>query len=41
MEKESMVNNQEQGMQNWLSFGAVIASFVVQIMSLSFGAELF
>ena len=41
MEKESVVNNQEPGMENWLSFGAVIASFVVQIMSLSFGAELF
>ena len=35
------MNNQESGMQNWLSFGVVIASFVVQIMSLSFGAELF
>ena len=41
MEKETVVNNPESGMQNWLSFGAVIASFVVQIMSLSFGAELF
>ena len=35
------MNNQEYGNQNWLSFGVVIASFVVQIMSLSFGAELF
>ena len=41
MEKETVMNNQEPGMQNWLSFGVVIASFVVQIMSLSFGAELF
>ena len=41
MEKETVVNNSESGMQNWLSFGVVIASFVVQIMSLSFGAELF
>lgn len=41
MEKETVVNNPESGMQNWLSFGVVIASFVVQIMSLSFGAELF
>jgi purine-cytosine permease-like protein len=41
LEKETVVNNQEAGMQNWLSFGVVIASFVVQIMSLSFGAELF
>ena len=41
MEKETVINNPESGMQNWLSFGVVIASFVVQIMSLSFGAELF
>ena len=41
MEKETVINNSESGMQNWLSFGVVIASFVVQIMSLSFGAELF
>jgi len=41
LEKETVVNNSEAGMQNWLSFGVVIASFVVQIMSLSFGAELF
>ena len=41
MEKEIVTNNPESGMQNWLSFGVVIASFVVQIMSLSFGAELF
>ena len=41
MENESTMNNQEYGNQNWLSFGVVIASFVVQIMSLSFGAELF
>ena len=38
---ENEMNNQEYGNQNWLSFGVVIASFVVQIMSLSFGAELF
>ena len=38
---ENDMNNQEYGNQNWLSFGVVIASFVVQIMSLSFGAELF
>ena len=41
MENETVMNNPESGMQNGLSFGAVIASFVVQIMSLSFGAELF
>ena len=41
MENESVMNNQESGYQNWLSFGVVIASFVIQIMSLSFGAELF
>ena len=35
------MNSLESGNQNWLSFGVVIASFVVQIMSLSFGAELF
>ena len=37
---ENEINN-ESGYQNWLSFGVVIASFVIQIMSLSFGAELF
>ena len=41
MEKESIFSKLESGNQNWLSFGVVIASFVVQIMSLSFGAELF
>ena len=41
MEKESVFSELESGNQNWLSFGVVIASFVVQIMSLSFGAELF
>ena len=41
MENESVKNNTESGYQNWLSFGVVIASFVIQIMSLSFGAELF
>ena len=41
MEKESVFSKLESGNQNWLSFGVVIASFVVQIMSLSFGAELF
>lgn len=41
MKKESVFSNLESGNQNWLSFGVVIASFVVQIMSLSFGAELF
>ena len=41
MKKGSIMNNLESGNQNWLSFGVVIASFVVQIMSLSFGAELF
>ena len=41
MENESVINNSESGYQNWLSFGVVIASFVIQIMSLSFGAELF
>ena len=41
MKKDSIMNNLESGNQNWLSFGVVIASFVVQIMSLSFGAELF
>ena len=41
MEKESVFGELESGNQNWLSFGVVIASFVVQIMSLSFGAELF
>ena len=41
MENESVNNNYESGYQNWLSFGVVIASFVIQIMSLSFGAELF
>ena len=41
MEKESVFSKLESGDQNWLSFGVVIASFVVQIMSLSFGAELF
>ena len=41
MKKESVFSSLESGNQNWLSFGVVIASFVVQIMSLSFGAELF
>lgn len=41
MKKESIFSKLESGNQNWLSFGVVIASFVVQIMSLSFGAELF
>lgn len=41
MKKDSIISNLESGNQNWLSFGVVIASFVVQIMSLSFGAELF
>ena len=41
MKKESIFQKLESGNQNWLSFGVVIASFVVQIMSLSFGAELF
>ena len=41
MEKESVFSKLESGNQNWLSFGVIIASFVVQIMSLSFGAELF
>ena len=41
MENESVINNSESGYQNWLSFGVVIASFVIQIRSLSFGAELF
>ena len=41
MEKESIFSKLESVNQNWLSFGVVIASFVVQIMSLSFGAELF
>lgn len=41
MKKDSIFSNLESGNQNWLSFGVVIASFVVQIMSLSFGAELF
>ena len=41
MKKESLFSKLESGNQNWLSFGVVIASFVVQIMSLSFGAELF
>ena len=41
MKKESVFSNLESGNQNWLSFGVIIASFVVQIMSLSFGAELF
>ncbi len=41
MKNESIFSKLESGNQNWLSFGVVIASFVVQIMSLSFGAELF
>ena len=41
MKKESIFSKLESGNQNWLSFGVIIASFVVQIMSLSFGAELF
>ena len=41
MSKKSILSKLESGNQNWLSFGVVIASFVVQIMSLSFGAELF
>lgn len=41
MKKESIFSKLESGNQNWISFGVVIASFVVQIMSLSFGAELF
>lgn len=41
MKQDSVMTNPEPGKQNWLSFGVVIASFVVQIMSLSFGAELF
>lgn len=41
MENQNNSNNLAQTGQNWLSFGIVIASFVVQIMSLQFGAELF
>jgi purine-cytosine permease-like protein len=41
LKKESLFSKLESGNQNWLSFGVVIASFVVQIMSLSFGAELY
>ena len=41
MKKDSIFSNLESGNQNWLSFGVVIASFVVQIMSLSFGAQLY
>lgn len=41
MKSESFFSKLESGSQNWLSFSFVISSFVVQIMSLSFGAELF
>ncbi len=41
MKHQSGNNKLEPRRQNWLSFGFVISSFVVQIMSLSFGAELY
>lgn len=41
MKKESLLNKIESGKNNWVSLTFLICSFVVQIMTLSFGAELY